>query len=165
MTTSLENPLSSLSSGYFSDSTTFKVKPTIEDIQVVDHEDDEPSVLATKSFLTTPPTTVSTIMPTPLTTLSNIMSTHSNHMANIMSTPPTNVANIMSTHSTSVANIMSTPNQPQKNGQEIGTGFSHLEWSSSVPFNVAEEPDDVQGKTQWVHTTQLPGGQFSPSYM
>ena len=33
MTTSLENPLSSLSSGYFSDSTTFKVKPTIEDIQ------------------------------------------------------------------------------------------------------------------------------------
>ena len=176
MTTSLENPLSSLSSGYFSDSTTFKVKPTIEDIQVVDHEDDEPSVLATKSFLTTPPTTVSTNMPTPSTTLSNIMSTHSNNLANIMSTPPTNVANIMSTHSnnvanimstpptnvanimsthsTSVANIMSTPNQPQKNGQEIGTGFSHLEWSSSVPFNVAEEPDDVQGKTQWVHTTQ-----------
>ena len=33
MTTSLENPLSSLSSGYFSDSTSFKVKPTIEDIQ------------------------------------------------------------------------------------------------------------------------------------
>ena len=33
MTTSLENPLSSLSSGYFSDSTTFKVKQTIEDIQ------------------------------------------------------------------------------------------------------------------------------------
>ena len=63
-----------------------------------------------------------------------------------MPTPPTNVANIMSIHSTSVANILPTPNQPQKNGQEIGTGFSHLEWSSSVPFNVAEEPDDVQGK-------------------
>ena len=101
MTTSLENPLSSLSSGYFSDSTSFKVKPTVEDIQVVDHEDDEPSVLATKSFLSTPPTTVTTV----------------------------------------------TAQQPQmpKNLQEVGAGFSHLEWSSSVPFNVAEEPDDVQG--------------------
>ena len=100
---------------------------------------------------------VSTIMSTPPTNVANIMSTPSNNVANIMSTPPTNVANFMSIHSTSVADIMSTPptnvanimptpDQPQKNGQEIGTGFSHLDWSSSVPFNVAEEPDDVQGK-------------------
>ena len=85
--------------------------------------------------MSTPPTTVSTIMPTPPTNVANIMSIHSTSVANIMSTPPTNVAN-----------IMPTPDQPQKNGQEIGTGFSHLDWSSSVPFNVAEEPDDVQGK-------------------
>ena len=89
---------------------------------------------------------VSTIMSGPPTNVANIMSTPANNVANIMSTPPTNVANIMSIHSTSVANILPTPNQPQKNGQEIGTGFSHLDWSSSVPFNVAEEPDDVQGK-------------------
>ena len=25
-------------------------------------------------------------------------------------------------------------------------GFSHLEWSASIPYNMAEEPDDVQGK-------------------
>ena len=103
MTTSLENPLSSLSSGYFSDSTSFKVKPTVEDIQVVDHEDDEPSVLATKSFLSAPPTTVTTTLAAP------------------------------------------QPQMQPKNLQEVGAGFSHLEWSSSVPFNVAEEPDDVQG--------------------
>ena len=24
-------------------------------------------------------------------------------------------------------------------------GFSHLEWSASIPYNMAEEPDDVQG--------------------
>ena len=103
MTTSLENPLSSLSSGYFSDSTSFKVKPTIEDIQVVDHEDDEPSVLATKSFLSTPPS------------------------------------------GGCVTTLAAQPQITPKNLQEVGAGFSHLEWSSSVPFNVAEEPDDVQG--------------------
>ena len=98
------------------------------------------------TIMSTPPTNVANIMSTPPTNVANIMSIHSTSVANIMSTPPTNVANIMSIHSTSVANILPTPNQPQKNGQEIGTGFSHLEWSSSVPFNVAEEPDDVQGK-------------------
>ena len=95
----------------------------------------------------TPPTNVANIMSTHSNNVSTIMSTPPTNVANIMSTPPTNVANIMSIHSTSVANILPTPNQPQKNGQEIGTGFSHLEWSSSVPFNVAEEPDDVQGKS------------------
>ena len=25
-------------------------------------------------------------------------------------------------------------------------GFSHLEWSASIPYNMAEEPDDVQGR-------------------
>ena len=109
------------------------------------------------TIMSTPPTNVANIMSTPLnkvanimstppTNVANIMSTHSNNVANIISTPPTNVANFMSIHSTSVANILPEPNQPQKNGQEIGTGFSHLDWSSSVPFNVAEEPDDVQGK-------------------
>ena len=98
------------------------------------------------NIMSTHSNNVSTIMSTPPTNVANIMSTPPTNVANIMSTPPTNVANIMSIHSTSVANILPTPNQPQKNGQEIGTGFSHLEWSSSVPFNVAEEPDDVQGK-------------------
>lgn len=89
MTTSLENPLSSLSSGYFSDSTSFKGKisgaqQAVEtDIQVVEQEDDEPSILATKSFH-------------PLM-------------------------------------------HPPKNDQ----GYSHLDWCAN--YNVAEEPDDVQG--------------------
>ena len=95
--TMLENPvLSSLSSGYFSDSTSFKpagkvASNNVEDIQVVDQNDDEPSILATKSFL--PSAQQQTV----------------------------------------------TKNLPQE-------GYSHLEWSSSVPYNVAEEPDDVQGK-------------------
>ena len=29
-------------------------------------------------------------------------------------------------------------------------GFSHLEWSASIPYNMAEEPDDVQGKQKKV---------------
>ena len=78
--TSLENPLSSLSSGYFSSEST----KAVEDIQVVElQEDDEPSILATKSF-----------------------------------------------------QIQQPKNQNHK-------GYSHLDWCSS--FNVAEEPDDVQG--------------------
>ena len=94
--------------------------------EVVDHEDDEPSILATKSFLPTPPTNVSTnVLPTPPTTVST----------NILPTPPKTLSTV------------NTPiSQPQRNVnvQEAGTGYSHLEWSSSVPYNVAEEPDDVQ---------------------
>ena len=98
--------------------------------EVVDHEDDEPSILATKSFLPTPPTTVpsnilSTPPPTTVTT-------------NNLPTPPKTLPTV---------NTIIT-SQPQKhlNGHETGTGYSHLEWSSSIPYNVAEEPDDVQGK-------------------
>merc|ERR1712051_905391 len=107
---------------------------------------------------TTHSNNVANIMSTPPTNVAKIMSTPSNNVANIMSTPPTNVANIMSIHSTSVANILPTPNQPQKNGQEIGTGFSHLDWSSSVPFNVAEEPDDVQGMKHSHSCKSMPVG-------
>lgn len=94
MTTSLENPLSSLSSGYFSDSTSFKGKlqqqhqQPLEDIQVVEQEDDEPSILATKSF-------------------HPLMQQHQ------------------------------TPKIPSDQG------YSHLDWCAN--YNVAEEPDDVQG--------------------
>merc|ERR1719203_173862 len=121
------------------------------------------------NIVSTPPTNVANIMSTPLNNVTNIMSTpptnvanfmsiHSTSVADMMSTPPTNAANIMSIHSTSVANILPEPNQPQKNGQEIGTGFSHLDWSSSVPFNVAEEPDDVQGMKHSHSCQSMPVG-------
>ena len=58
--------------------------------------------------------------------------------------------------------VAAASSQPQKssltaqqnlssNGSLIeGQGYSHLEWSASIPFNVAEEPDDVQGEhTGW----------------
>ena len=34
-------------------------------------------------------------------------------------------------------------------------GFSHLEWSASIPYNMAEEPDDVQGKEKKIPWNQL----------
>ena len=109
---SLENPLSSLSSGYFSDSPipgNFK-KSLVTDQEIVQipleqEHDDEPNILAAKPF------------------------------------------------------VASASSQPQKsgltaqqnnltNGSQVieGQGYSHLEWSASIPFNVAEEPDDVQGE-------------------
>lgn len=88
MTTSLENPLSSLSSGYFSSATSdsFKVKPMCnadDCLQVVTNEldDEEPNVLTNKPM-----------------------------------------------------------------AANDGVGFSHLDWSAIVPYNMADEPDDVQGK-------------------
>ena len=124
----LENPLSSLSSGYFSDSpvpattgngsfkissrphtastTTASAASTASDQEIVQipleqENDDEPNILATKPFNLKP------------------KSQHSNGLQQ--------------------------PQQPQQPPSE-GQGYSHLEWSASIPYNVAEEPDDVQGK-------------------
>ena len=79
---SLENPLSSLSSGYgsTSDSNNFKLKGEEMAVLANHLEDEEPNILTNKTCL---------------------------------------------------------PNKIQ--------GFSHLEWSASIPYNMAEEPDDVQG--------------------
>ena len=79
---SLENPLSSLSSGYGSTSDTSNFKLKGEEMAVLANhlEDEEPNILTNKTCL---------------------------------------------------------PNKIQ--------GFSHLEWSASIPYNMAEEPDDVQG--------------------
>ena len=99
------------------------------DFKVVDHEDDEPSILATKSFLSTPPTTVpANILPSPPTTVAT----------DNLHTPPKTLSTVNS--------VITTQPQRNVNLQETGTGYSHLEWSSSIPYNVAEEPDDVQGK-------------------
>ena len=37
------------------------------------------------------------------------------------------------------------------------TGFSHLEWSATVPYNLAEEPDDVQGMKHSHSCHSMPG--------
>ena len=41
-----------------------------------------------------------------------------------------------------ITNRMSLSKDPSKRDS---TGFSHLEWSASVPYNLAEEPDEVAG--------------------
>ena len=113
---SLENPLSSLSSGYFSDSPipgNFK-KSLVTDQEIVQipleqEHDDEPNILAAKPFVAA---ASSQPQKSSLTAQQNLSS----------------------------------------NGSLIeGQGYSHLEWSASIPFNVAEEPDDVQGEhTGWL---------------
>ena len=177
MTASLENPLSSLSSGYFSDSTSFKVRPlndveelftkmkpnvndveqvyskmksgALEDnIQVVEQEDEEPSILTTKSFMQT---TQKPVVPhhaaphmAPHHTAPNHKAPHPaapKHKAPHHTAPHHAAPHHTAPHPTA---LHSTPEHQPKN---LSEGYSHLDWSSSVPFNVAEEPDDVQGKS------------------
>ena len=42
----------------------------------------------------------------------------------------------------------------------LTTGFSHLEWSSTVPYNLAEEPDDVQGMKHSHSCHSMPGTRY-----
>ena len=41
--------------------------------------------------------------------------------------------------------------------QGLTNGFSHLEWSATVPYNLAEEPDDVQGMKHSHSCHSMPG--------
>ena len=41
------------------------------------------------------------------------------------------------------------PSSPKPNSSLDCNGFSHLEWSASVPYNLAEEPDEVGQGRPW----------------
>ena len=109
---SLENPLSSLSSGYFSDSpipgnlgkSLVNTDQEIVQIQPLELED-EPNILAAKPFV-----------------------------ASASSQPQKSGLTAQQNNLTNESQVIE------------GQGYSHLEWSASIPFNVAEEPDDVQGE-------------------
>ena len=128
----LENPLSSLSSGYFSDSPV-------------------PATTGNGSFkISSRPHTASTTTASAASTASDQeivqipLEQENDDEPNILATKPFNLKS-KSQHSNGLQQPQQ-PQQPQPQPPSEGQGYSHLEWSASIPYNVAEEPDDVQGK-------------------
>ena len=90
--------------------------------------EDEPMVLITK----------------PCLPLGKHSKNSSNSSKSTMSTSKT-VTNLMSHLGLNKSDFVSGRPETCTNESAMTNGFSHLEWSASVPYNLAEEPDDCKG--------------------